>query len=123
MPSSSVLGTSICKPTSPSLLLAFAVGRTGSVGGSVDGLAADDDFVDEELLAGASVVTSLILTVLSDNWSVDSGVVSEVDIIEVDRSDTLTRVLVTRVGFKATREVITILAVDAAGVLSDDDLN
>lgn len=115
LPSSSVLGTSICKPTSPSLLLAFTVGRTGSVGGSVDGLAAVDDFVDEELLAGASVVPSLILIVLSDNWSVNSGVVSEVD--------TLTRVSVIRVGFKATREVITTLAVVVAGVLSDDDLN
>lgn len=85
------------------------------MGGSVDGLAAVDDFVDEELLAGASVVPSLILIVLSDNWSVNSGVVSEVD--------TLTRVSVIRVGFKATREVITALAVVVAGVLSDDDLN
>lgn len=98
MPSSSVLGTSICKPTSPSLLLVFAVGRTGSVGGSVDGLATVDVCEDEGLIAGVSVETSF--TVLGDNWSVDCVVVPEVEIIEVDLSDTFTRVPATLLGFK-----------------------
>lgn len=52
-------------PTSPSLLLVFAVGRTGSVGGPVVELTTDDVFDDEELLAGVTVDTSL--TVLGDN--------------------------------------------------------
>ena len=64
-PSSSVSGTSICMPTSPSLLLVFAVGRTGSVGGPVVELTTDDVFDDEELFAGVTVDTSL--TVLGDN--------------------------------------------------------
>ena len=64
-PSFSVSGTSICMPTSPSLLLVFAVGRTGSVGGPVVELTTDDVFDDEELLAGVTVDTSL--TVLGDN--------------------------------------------------------
>ena len=52
-------------PTSPSLLLVFAVGRTGSVGGPVVELTTDDVFDDEELFAGVTVDTSL--TVLGDN--------------------------------------------------------
>ena len=108
-------------PTSPSLLLVFAVGRTGSVGGSVVALTTDDVFEDEELLAGVTVDTSL--TVLGDNCSVDTVVVFEVKIIKVDTSDTFTRVPVTLVVFKASREVITSLTVDdVSGVLSDDDL-
>lgn len=120
LPSSSVWGTSICRPTSPSLLLVFAVGRTGSVGGSVEGLTTDDVSVDEELVTGVSVETSL--TVLGDNWSDDTVVVFEVEIIEVDTADTFTRVPVTLVGFKTSREVITPITVnDVAGILIDDN--
>jgi len=91
------------------------------VGGPVDGLTTDDVFEDKELLAGVSVETSS--TVLGDNWSDDIVVVFEVEIIEVDTSDTFNRVPVTLVGFKTWREVITPLIVDnVGGVLSDDDL-
>ena len=70
------------------------------MGGSVDGLTTDDVFEDEELLAGVSVETSL--KVLGDNWSVDSAVVFEVEIIEVETSDTFTGVPITLVGFKTS---------------------
>lgn len=108
-------------PTSPSLLLVFAVGRTGSVGGPVVVLTTDVAFEDEELLAGVTVETSS--TVLGDNWSVDTVVVFEVVIIKVNTSDTFTRVPATLVDFRSSREVITSLTVDdVSGVLSDDDL-
>jgi len=90
------------------------------VGGSVEGLTTDDVSVDEELVTGVSVETSL--TVLGDNWSDDTVVVFEVEIIEVDTADTFTRVPVTLVGFKTSREVITPITVnDVAGILIDDN--
>lgn len=121
MPSSSINGTSSCIPTSPSLLLAFAVGRTGSVGGSVDGLTVDDVFEDVELFTGVSGVATS--SVLSDSWTVDNGVVSEIETIEVDSSDTVTEVPVTRVGLTALLEVIITIAVVVAGVFRNDVLN
>lgn len=121
MPSSSVNGTSICIPTSPSLLLAFAVGRTGSVGGSIDGLTVDDVFEDDELFTGVSGVATL--SVLSDSWTVDSGVVPEMETIEVDSSVTVTMVSVTRVGLRVLLEVILTIAVVVAGGFSNDVLN
>lgn len=64
----------------------------------MDGLATVDVCEDEGLIAGVSVETSL--TVLGDNWGVDCVVVSEVEIIEVDLSDTFASVPVTLVGSK-----------------------
>lgn len=64
----------------------------------MDGLATVDVCDDEGLIADVSVETSL--TVLGDNWSVACVVVSEVEIIEVDLSNTFTRVPVTLVGSK-----------------------
>ena len=91
------------------------------MGGPVVGLTTDDVFEDEELLAGVTIETSL--TVVGDNCSVDTVVDFDVEIIEVDTSDTSTRVRVTLVGFKTSRDVITSLPVDdVSDVLSDDDL-
>ena len=91
------------------------------MGGSDDGLTTDEVSVDEELVAGVTVETSL--TVLGDNWSDDTVVVFEVEIIEVDTSDTFNTVPVALVGFKTWPEVITPLAVDdVTGVSSDDEL-
>ena len=64
----------------------------------MDGLATVDVCDDEGLIADVSVETSL--TVLGDNWSVACVLVSEVEIIEVDLSNTFTRVPVTLVGSK-----------------------
>lgn len=121
MPSSSVNGTSNCIPTSPSLLLAFAVGPTGSVGGSVDGLTVDDVFEEGELVTGVSGVATL--TVLSDCWTVESAAVSEMDAIVVESYDAFMKVSVTRVGLKVLLEVIPTLDVVVAEVSSNDVLN
>lgn len=64
----------------------------------MDGLATVDVCEDEGLIADVSAETSL--TVLGDNWSVACVIVSEVEIIEVDLSNTFTRVPVTLVGSK-----------------------